>query len=223
MQDRSTAQDNKLRHLLVLGGAGRCGQSVLKQALQHGYRVTALLRDPAKLDDLQHDNLTIDEGDAADEDSITRCLQYGVDAVVSTLGTYIRNDATPMTDITRTLIAVMQSQAVSRIVLMSSMGVGDSKRWGGLTEQFVIRFVLRHVLADKTSQEQLLRQSDLDWTILRPPRILESLEHSDYSRWQSELVGFKPRWKISRADAAKEMLGLLEDPSTIGQTWHISY
>jgi nucleoside-diphosphate-sugar epimerase len=216
-------KERKFNNLLILGSAGRVGQPLLEQALRAGYRVTALVRDASRLRIQATDKLTVIEGDAADASDLEAAFAERPDAVVSTLGTYVKSPLTPMTDITHNLLRTMDKNDVSRLVLMSSMGVGESRRWGGLTEQFVIRFILRHVLADKTLQENALIESDLDWTVLRPPRILDDETRSEYHRWQDSLDGLKPRWKISRGDAAAEMLRLLEDPGTIGRACHISY
>ena len=113
--------------------------------------------------------------------------------------------------------------AVRRLVCMSSLGVGESRRLGNLTVKFVTHWVLRHVLVDKAAQESLIRASELDWTILRPPRILETDTTGTLQRWQATLDGARPRWQISRRDAAAEMLNLLADDSAIHQTWHVSY
>jgi hypothetical protein len=69
----------------------------------------------------------------------------------------------------------------------------------------------------------MIRNSGLNWSILRPPRILDNRDTKPYLRWQEPPFGGKPRWQISKQDAAAEMLKLLEDASSIGQTWQISY
>jgi len=216
-------KNHQFNHLLILGGAGRVGQPLLEQALGAGYRVTALVRDASRLRITGGDNLSVIEGDAAEASDLEAAFAERPDAVLSTLGRYVKTPVTPMTDITQTLLRTMDRNDVSRLVLMSSMGVGNSRRWGGLTEQFVIRFVLRHVLVDKNMQENALTESDVNWTVLRPPRILDIESRNEYHRWRDSLDGLKPRWKISRGDAAAEVLRLLEDPTTIGQAWHISY
>ncbi len=215
------ASNSSYSRLLVLGGAGRVGQPLLQQALAAGYAVTAIVRDPTRLELPERADLRVVQGDVSDLALLDAAIAEGVDAVVSTLGIFNRQPGTPVTDLTRPLIELMHKHGVRRLVSMSSLGVGESRRWGGLIEQFVIRVILRHVLRDKQAQEQLIAESGLDWTILRPPRILESLERKPYERWLHH--SGRRRWKVSRADAAAEMLHLLEDRSSFQQTWHISY
>ena len=118
---------------------------------------------------------------------------------------------------------VMQAQGVKRLVCMSSLGVGETRKLGNLVVRYVTGVVLRHVLVDKACQEKLIEHSKLQWTIVRPPRIMNHEISAPLLRWQNELGGEKPRWQVSKLDAALEMLKLLEDPSSIGATWNISY
>lgn len=196
---------------------------MLSQAIERGYRVTVLVRDKSRLPASLRDTVTVVEGDASDPAALNRCMTTGIDAVLSTLGVFIKEPGTPMADMTGPILAAMQDCSVKRLVCMSTLGVGESRLLGNLTVRFVTGYVLRHVLVDKQCQEKLIEFSNADWTILRPPRILPDERHSEYKRWQNYSDDIRPRWKISKSDAAKEMLDLLEDDSTIGQIWHLSY
>jgi uncharacterized protein YbjT (DUF2867 family) len=209
--------------LLVLGSTGRVGHPLLRTALERGYRVKALVRDPSRLRLQAHDQLELVQGDVRDTGLMTELMRHNVDAVLSTLGTYIKRPESPMTEMTAILLDAMRRNNVRRLVCMSSLGVGESKRYGGLVEQYVVRIVLRHVLADKFTQEQLIRNSGVDWTLLRPPRILNEDFSRPYDVWEQLPKGLKPSWKISKVDAATEMLNLLENPASVGQTLHLSY
>jgi putative NADH-flavin reductase len=215
-------ENQKYQHLLLLGGAGRAGLSLLKQALERGYRVTAVIRNPDKESLPDNHELTVITGDICDPSVISEAMSSGVDAVLSTLGVFIKQPGTPLTDMTGPILRAMKAEGVSRIVCMSSLGVGDTRKLGNLTVRFVTSVILKHVLVDKHCQEKLLEQSGLDWTILRPPRIIDSNVSLDYLRWQMPLGTLRPRWQISKYDAAKEMLELLSNPDTIGETWQIS-
>jgi putative NADH-flavin reductase len=210
------------RHLLILGGAGRVGLSLVEQALERGYRVTAVIRNPDQVSLPVNQNLTIIKGDISDSSVVSKAINSGVDAVLSTLGVFIKKPGTPLTDMTGPILQAMNDEGVSRIVCMSSLGVGDTRKLGNLTVRFVTSVILKHVLVDKQCQENLLAKSELEWTILRPPRITDLSESVDYLRWQMPLGKLRPRWQISKYDAAKEMLELLAKPDSIGQTWQIS-
>jgi len=210
------------QHLLILGGAGRAGLSLLEQALERGYRVTAVIRNPEQVSLPESPGLTVIAGDICDPAVVAKAMGSGVDAVLSTLGVFIKKPGTPLTDMTGPILEAMHDEGVSRIVCMSSLGVGDTRKLGNLTVRYVTGVILRHVLADKQCQENLLEQSGLDWTILRPPRIIDTSTSGDYLRWRMPLGKQRPRWKISKYDAAREMLELLSNPETIGQTWQIS-
>ncbi len=216
-------QGKQFSHLLILGGAGRAGQSLVREALASGYRVTALLRNPQKLEIPAHPQLNIVKGDVTDQCLLQKLLAGKVDAVLSTLGIYIKHPGTPLADMTAPLVRLMEQQGVQRLICMSSHGVGGSRKQGSLLVKFITGITLRHVLVDKQRQEEIIERSGLAWTILRPPRILDSDQSRAYQRWMECPDPPRPRWQISKQDAALEMLALLEDDSSVRQVWHISY
>lgn len=217
------SEGKAFEHLLILGAAGRAGKPLVQQALASGYRVTAVVRRPDALSELRDPKLELVPGDVTDIQLMERVLASGVDAVLSTLGIFQREPGTPLADMTAPLLKLMDGLGVKRLVCMSSLGVGNSSKLGNLLVRFITGIRLRYVLVDKAAQEAMIGQSKLDWTILRPPRLMQSEKRADYLRWQSPPLPGRARWQISTADAAAEMLRLLEDKSAAGQTWHISY
>ena len=209
--------------LLILGGAGKTGRKLIQQALERGYEVTAMVRNPDALADLEHARLTVERGDMNDAASLEKLLGLGFDAVLSTLGIFQKEPGTPLADMTRVLVHAMEDQGPKRIVVMSSLGVGDSKGQGNIVVKFVTGWILRYVLVDKGMQEQVLKQSSLDWTVLRPPRLLESDSSQHYRLWQGRERPRGTRWEISNFDAAREMLELLEKPESLHQAYQCSY
>jgi putative NADH-flavin reductase len=215
--------EQKQTHILILGGAGRVGQALLRLALNRGYRVTAIVRDPGKLALTNNSCLKLVKGDVTDLALVQSLMSSDVDAVLSTLGIFQREPGTPLADLTAPLLELMKKVGIKRLVCMSSLGVGDTRNLGNLLVKFITRVTLRYVLIDKACQEKLIEHSGLDWTILRPPRILDNEKTAPYLRWREPPIVGKPRWQISKKDAAAEMLSLLEDPSSVEQTWQISY
>ena len=213
----------KYPRLLILGGAGKTGKKLVEEALQRGYQVTAMVRNPVALAALQQDGLVAHRGDMTDTRAVNELLEQGFDAVLCTLGIFQKEPGTPLADMTRPLLDAMEQHGPRRFVLMSSLGVGDSKGQGNLVVKFVTGWILRYVLVDKNLQEKHLRESNLDWTILRPPRLLENDEHRPHQLWQGRDYVQKPRWQISNRDAAKIMLDLLEATDTQHQAYQCSY
>ncbi|GMG86279.1 NAD(P)-dependent oxidoreductase [Biformimicrobium ophioploci] len=209
-------------HLLVLGASGRTGQQLVRLALDAGYRVTACARKTESIPG-NHPRLCKCALDINDAASILAALDPVPDAVLSTLGIFHKTDSTPLADGTRNILSAMQDRGVRRLVLMSSLGVGDSRGQGNFIVALVSRFILPYVLRDKELQERLVKTSGLDWTILRPPQLLPSDQSRFYEMWEGDPPKKRLRWKISTLDAAQAMLNVLRSPNSCGRQYQISY
>lgn len=154
--------------ILVLGASGGTGRLIVGQALSRGYEVTALVRLPGNGADVAGARRVI--GDARDETALREALK-GCDAVVSALGTPASplREVTLLTTATRALVSAMKAEGVSRLVAITGIGAGDSRGHGGfLFDRLIYPLLLRHVYADKDRQESIIRDSGLDWTLVRP-------------------------------------------------------
>ena len=156
-------------NLLVIGATGATGQEIVNQAGALGHRVTALVRDPAKV--RFPPALVQAVGDVRDRDSLQRALA-GQEAVVCSLGTGATGPfkaTTVLSGGTSHLIAAMRAQGVGRLVCITGLGAGDSKGHGPWWYNWLVQpLVLRGVYQDKTRQEAVVRGSGLDWTLVRP-------------------------------------------------------
>jgi len=200
-----------VQHLLVFGATGPTGLQIVEQALARGLRVTAFVRDPAKLT-LEHPRLHTVIGDVGDPESIDTALATKPDAVVSALGMFHKQPETWLSEGTARIVEAMKKYGVHRIVIVSSLGAGDSRGQGNLIARGVQKFILRHVLDDKTRQEQLLRDSGLDWTSFRPPQLTnDSTPSEDIVLWTDKPPRQKLIWKVSRATVARYVLDAIQE------------
>ncbi len=198
------------QHLLVLGATGPTGRHLVEQALASGQRVTACVRDPAKLD-LEHARLDIVQGDILDADSLAAAFGDKIDAVACTVGMFHKQPDTSLSDGTRNIVDQMNKLGISRIVVVSSLGAGDSRGQGNLLARAIQRFILREVLNDKTRQEQLLGKSGLDWTVFRPPQLTDDpAVRNDVVLWTGKPPRGRMTWKVSRATVARYVLEALQ-------------
>jgi putative NADH-flavin reductase len=194
--------------LLVFGASGPLGRAITEAALAAGHQVTAFVRTPGRLGG--HPGLREVTGDVLDAESVAAAVP-GRDAVVSALGhsrpSPAGHDLHPGT---AHIIAAMKAAGVSRLIWISSHGVGDARGHSGfLFERIFVPWRLRAEFADKERQEALVTASDLDWTIIRPAR-LTSGPATGRLRAQPRLP-VTIRDSISRADVAQFVLGDLED------------
>jgi putative NADH-flavin reductase len=165
-----------MKTVLLFGATGRTGSEVLNYALEKGYHVKALVRDPSKIT-LESDRLELITGTPANLEDVKRAAA-GCDAVISTLNNPRKteslwakpvNPPTLMTGCIRNAVTVMKEMGIRRIIVQTGAGAGDSFADMPLFMKAMIRLTnLKYAYADHDGQEQVLKDSDLDWTIVRP-------------------------------------------------------
>jgi putative NADH-flavin reductase len=194
--------------ILIVGATGGTGRQLVTQALERGYAVTALVRDPSRLQ-VDHPQLTVIPGDVLDERSVDTAMR-GQEAVLSALGhgRYFY-PARILSEGTRNILRAMETHGVPRLVCETSLGIGDSAgRMGLYYTLFVIPVILPFYFWDKTRQERMIARSRVEWVIVRPG-VLTNGEKRGRSR-HGRLVGsFLRTVRISRADVADFMLNQL--------------
>jgi putative NADH-flavin reductase len=207
--------------LLVFGATGGTGRELVEQALAQGHEVTAYVRNPAKLGAIMHARLQVIRGDVLDAAAVEQAVP-GHDAVVCAIGagagrTSLRDDGT------RNIVRAMQKTGVRRLICQSSMGIGDSRaNLGFLTKYVIVPLFLRHAFADHERQEAVVKESDLDWTIVRPPYLKDGPRTEAYRHgFPSTDTGIQG--KISRADVADFMLKQLATDTYLHLTPGVSY
>jgi len=208
-------------NLLVFGSTGGTGRELVKQALDQGHRVVAYARNPTKIEDIRHSNLKVVCGDVLDSAAV-RSVVAGQEAVFITIGagsqrTNIREEGT------RNIVEAMQGAGVDRLICQSSLGVGDSRaNLPFFTKHIIVAVFLRHAFADHDRQEAIVKQSSLDWTIVRPPHLKDG-ERTGVYRHGFPTTDSRIEGWISRADVADFMLKQLVDDAYSHQTPGVSY
>jgi uncharacterized protein YbjT (DUF2867 family) len=198
--------------ILVLGATGGTGRRIVSQALALGHEVTALVRSPEKASDLKGARLIA--ADVRDEKALREALK-GQDAVVSALGTPASpfREVTLLSTATRALVDAMKVEHVSRLICITGLGAGDSAGHGGFVfDNLIFPLLLRKVYADKNRQEAIVRDSGLDWVLVRPS-ILNDKPGRDTIRAFTDVSGFRGG-TISRDDVARFVLDQLR-----GDAW----
>ncbi len=191
--------------VLIVGATGGTGRLLVAQALERGFSVTALVRNPSRLR-LTHQRLSVVQGNVLDANSVDTAMR-GQDAVLSALGhrryvypTRIQSDGT------MNVLRAMARHGVRRFVCMSSLGIGDSAgRLGLLYTFFVIPVILPFYFWDKTRQEQAIAASGLDWTIVRPGALTNGRARGRV-RHGTRVGSFVWTLSVPRADVAAFMI-----------------
>ena len=207
--------------LLIFGSTGGTGRELLKQALEQGHNVTAYARNPAKIDDIKHAGLQVVRGDVLDP-AVVESAVAGQEAVLSTIGASAKR-TTLREDGTRNIVNAMEKTGVQRLICQSSLGVGDSRaNLPFFTKYIIVSVFLRHAFADHERQEAVVKQSSLDWTIVRPPHLTDGPRTGVY-RHGFTMTDKRIKGEISRADVAEFMLKQLTDDTYLHRTPGVSY
>lgn len=195
--------------ILVLGATGGTGRQIIEQALARGHQVTALVRSPEKAGPLKGARLVV--GDVSDENTLREAVR-GQDAVLSALGTPASpfREVTLLSTATRALVRAMKAEHVSRLVAITGIGAGDSRGHGGfLFDNVIFPLLLKKVYADKDRQEAIVKESGLDWILVRPS-VLNDKPSSGSVQPLTDLSNFHGG-SISRQDVAAFVLDQLGD------------
>jgi len=209
-------------NILIIGASRGIGLELVKQAIDAGHHVTAMVRDRSVFDDHPHKRLKIRQGDILTK-KIVEGACVGQDAVCITVGMVPTSKPVQLfSEGTRNVLNGMKGAGIKRLLAVTGIGAGDSEGHGGFFYDKVTRPVLlKHVYDDKNRQEEMIRSSDCEWTIVRPALLTRGELTGEY-QVLTDLTGIKAE-KISRADVAHFMLSELEDPRYVKQTPLLSY
>lgn len=199
-------------HIAVVGSTGRTGLEIVQQALARGHQVRAWARTPEKME-LKHPDLRVDAIDILHSD-LDAALQ-DVDAVVVSLGGAQLKDSSTRSQGTQRLVDAMRKQGVSRIVIISSAGVGDSFDQLDAQGQHVVQTIIKEAVEDHGRQEDLVQRSSLAWTILRPG----GLSTEPLSPYETDTTGTLRIGRIPRAAVADLALSSLENAESVGKIY----
>ncbi|WP_158579953.1 NAD(P)-dependent oxidoreductase [Geodermatophilus marinus] len=191
----------------VLGGTGRTGRAVVAELLRRGHDVAVLARDPATLGDAAA-SVRVVRGDSRDAGALTE-LTAGVDAVVSALGP-VGREPTLHRDTAAALVPVLQQAGVTRFVGVSGAGIdvpGDRKSRRDRLISALVQRLGGAVVADKPAEHAVFAASDLDWTLVRPPRLTDGPATGRVEHHASESCRGT---RIGRADLAAFLVDCVE-------------
>lgn len=208
--------------LTVFGATGGIGREIVRQALGAGHQVTAVVRDPTRLD-ITGDAVEVFRTDLTDPQEL-RAAVTGRDAVLSGLGARSRRDAGVAARLTRAVLGAMEAEGVRRLLVVSAGPVGPEPENDGFLDRGMrglVSAVLKDVYADLREMEAELARSGTDWTSVRPPRLQDK---PLTGRYRTVVGGFPPKGRfIARADVAHAMLSMIDDMGTVKQGVGLAY
>jgi uncharacterized protein YbjT (DUF2867 family) len=219
--------------LTIFGATGGTGRRLLERAIAEGHEVTAFVRNPSRMT-ARHERLEVVVGDVFDPAAVEGTVA-GREAVVSVLGS--RRPSNPLHPRSpgdpkgpgsvgsENIVAAMKAHGLKRFVCQTAWGVGDSKEEpaiaGSLFMMVIVPPLLRDEYADKEAQERIVRESGLEWVIVRPMILINGPWTNDYRVSVDLKPGRRPY--ISRADVADFLVRQLTDDTFVHKTPAIGY
>jgi putative NADH-flavin reductase len=207
--------------LAVFGATGRTGRPLVEQALADGHEVRALVRDPSRLP-VSEDRLTPVVGDVLDPARVEETVA-GADAVLSVLGQTKTGPKDVQTRGTQNIVSAMEKHGLRRLVSLTGAGVRDPRDEPKLVDKaitFLLERLQPQVLADGVGHAEVIKASDLDWVIVRGPRLTEGPKRGEY---RVGMIGKNSGTRISRADLADFMLHQVTDDTHLRRMPVVSY
>jgi putative NADH-flavin reductase len=206
-------------NLVVLGATGGTGLQIVRQAIERGHSVTALVRSPDRLEPFW-DRITVKRGDLLNSADLEPVIE-GHDAVLSGFGPRVRlskADAHLLEQFAVALTRAMPRSGVRRVVVES---VAFLFRNSIFPPAYLLgRLLFPRVVADASAMERVFAESELDWTMVCPPELTDKPYTGKYRVQEGHLPHFG--FKISRADVADFMIKVAENHSSIRKVVGVS-
>jgi putative NADH-flavin reductase len=207
--------------IALLGASGQTGRIFLKKALESGYSVRALVRNPQKLQ-IKHQDLEVIQGDVLNPTDVEHLVK-GCSQVVSLFGHVTGSPKWLQTDGTKNIVNAMKAEGIEKIISLSGGGLPfpekDNPKFADYTIRLLMRVFVPKILTDAIEHHKVLDESGLKWVIVRGPRLTNDTPKGDYRvGW----VGVNASTKISRGDLADFILTQLEDEKYLYQMPFVS-
>lgn len=195
--------------IAVLGATGATGRHVVARALENGHDVVALVRTPGSLPPAMRLR-EVEWPDVADRETLTGAVR-GADVVISALGGAGKGPTTVCTDAIATALPALKDAGVERLIAVSAHGVLETHDrslysravWSAVGER----------MKDKEAMERLLVDSELRWTIVRPPMLKDTPASGVYTT--GDRLPIKLWHSIGRADLADFLVREAEEASYV--------
>ncbi|MDZ7791595.1 MAG: SDR family NAD(P)-dependent oxidoreductase [Xanthomonadales bacterium] len=210
--------------LLIIGASKGIGRCAVTAALERGCLVRAMARNPAAIE-LKHDRLELFSGDATDHEAVRRALD-GVDAVLITLGIgssplRLLRPVTLFSRSTDVVVSEMLARGPRRLIVVTGYGAGDSRGALNAIEGMAHGLILGRAYADKGIQEEIVKRSGLDWTIVRPTILTNGPPQGKF-----QVLSTPESWRnglISRADVAQFLVDRALDRQYLQESPVLAY
>jgi len=212
-----------MKKIIIFGASGRTGKQVVREAFNAGYEVSVVVRD-SKDYIINNTQIKIIIGDVFQPETFEQAL-YGKDAVISCLGIKKRLPAVVYSEGITNIMHSMQKAGVNRLMCITS-SAEDMPENSSLLTKFILnqilgRFFNYYYYADNKLMESILRDSNLNWTLIRSPRLLNGLKTGNYRTSINEYLTHPT--SLTHNDLADYIIYYMDDEKIFKSRVEISY
>ncbi len=200
-------------NISIIGASAGIGLETVKRGLNRNHSITTLSRSEINIEEKQ--SLTMILGDATNKADLFKSIQ-NADALIVTLGTGKNMKATTLfSDFAKLILEIHNENKITiPFIFVTGFGAGESKNYVPWLVKMFLKYLLKDVYADKTKMEELITHSDLNWTVVRPGRLLDK-ELTEKYRIENKLFKGINIGGINRADVADFLIKQAENQTEL--------
>jgi len=187
-------------NITIIGASAGIGIETVKRGLDRNHSITTLSRSNIEIEEKKSLNVIL--GDATNKADLLSSIQ-NADAIIVTLGTSKNMNATTLfSDFAQLMVEIHKENKIDiPFIFVTGFGAGESKNYVPWLVKMFLKYFLKDVYADKTKMEEIITNSDLNWTVVRPGRLLDK-ELTEKYRIENKLFKGINVGGINRADVA---------------------
>ena len=200
-------------NITIIGASAGIGLETVKRGLNRNHSITTLSRSEINLEEKQSLNMIL--GDATNKADLFKSIQ-NADALIITLGTGKNMKPTTLfSDFAKLILEIHKENKITiPFIFVTGFGAGESKNYVPWLVKMFLKYLLKDVYADKTKMEELITHSDLNWTVVRPGRLLDK-ELTEKYRIENKLFKGINIGGINRADVADFLIKQAENQTEL--------
>ena len=207
-------------NIIVFGATGQTGSIITREALKKGYKVIAFSRNPKKYY-FEDTNLNLFQGNVLNGDDVINSMK-NTDAVISVIGVPSKIKENVVSEGHKNIINAMYKLGIKRIIVQSAFGASETNAELTLLLKLIMYKTLgREAFLEKNRMEDIIMESGLDWTIIRPTRLTNHKNKRSYKIGNHLNLGLSPY--ISREDVADFIINELSEAKYIHEAITLSY
>mgnify|MGYP000539220397 CR=1 FL=1 len=185
-------------NIAIIGASAGLGLETVKRGLNRNHAITTLSRSEIKIE--ENKLLKVIIGDATNKADLLKAIQ-NADALIVTIGTSKNMKTTTLfSDFAKLMVEIQSENKISiPFIFVTGFGAGESKNYVSWIIKMFLKYFLKDIYADKTKMEEIITSSDLNWTVVRPGRLLDKELTAQY-RIENKLFKGINIGGINRAD-----------------------